>query len=270
MIDPAGIANTIGVFPNVEAVNSSTGSSLDGTPLLANIRDDIWGYQQAVLNAVGATPSGSVETSSTSQILDSQKKLFGVTGEVVWWQAADGSGGVKDPATMTLPPRLLLLNGQGILRANYTDLDATCYVGNTNNAAVAAAGGGYYRADDAAGTAPNISGIYLILPDCRGYAIRGSDPLGTTDKDGARYVGEPQSDSIKEHRHDALYFNIVDTELFGNTTAIQNGTGAFTNVESLTTGGGGQSLYVEPSFTGSNANETVMKNMAGGLLAVRY
>lgn len=188
--------NRTGVFPDILAVNASGPSATDGTEFIANmINDSMWGVWQMILNRAGLTPNGVLESDSASQIKEALQKGFGApVGVVTQWHLDDDPG--------TTGHRGLLLNGQGILRANYTELDAAVYVGDANNAAVAAAGGGYYRADDAAGTIPNIVGIYLILPETRGYVPRGLDVAASVDPDGAsRYLGDNQVDAFQKHAH---------------------------------------------------------------------
>jgi hypothetical protein len=92
-------------------------------------------------------------------------------------------------------------------------------VGDGNNAAVAAAGGAYYRADDAAGTIPNIAGVYLILPERRGYTPRGLDPAATVDPQGAsRYLGDLQEDAFQGHRfYNGIGYTATTMWIYGAT-----------------------------------------------------
>jgi hypothetical protein len=188
--------NFSGSYPDTLAVNASGPSATDGTEFTANmINDSMWGVWQMILNRAGLTPNGVVESDANSQIREALQKGFGgAPGTVQQWHLADDPG--------TSGHRCLLLNGQGILRANYPDLDAACYVGDGNNAAVAAAGGAYFRADNSDGSSPNIAGIYLILPETRGYVPRGLDTAASVDPDGAsRYLGDPQLDAMQGHIH---------------------------------------------------------------------
>jgi hypothetical protein len=212
----ASFANFSGSFPDILAVNASGPSATDGTEFVANmINDSMWGVWQMILNRAGLTPNGVLESDSASQIRDALHKGFGAPpGVVTQWHLDDDPG--------TSGHRCLLLNGQGILRANYPDLDAACYVGDANNAAVAAAGGGYYRADNSDGSSPNIAGIYLILPETRGYAPRGLDSAATVDPDGAsRYLGDNQLDAFQGH---IFYNGIANSNasftinVYGDTT----------------------------------------------------
>lgn len=184
--------NFSGAFPDILAVNASGPSATDGTEFVSNmINDSMWGVMQMILNRAGLSPNGVLESDSASQIREALQKGFGgFPGEVKQWHLDDDPG--------ISGHRALLLNGQGILRANYVDLDTDCYVGDANNAAVAAAGGAYFRADNSDGSSPNIAGIYLILPETRGYTPRGLDVAATVDPDGAsRYLGDNQVDAMQ-------------------------------------------------------------------------
>lgn len=189
--------NKSGTFPDIVAINASGPGATDGTEFNANmINDSMWGVMQMILNRAGLSPNGVLESDSASQIREALQKGFGApVGVVTQWHIDDDPG--------TSGHRALLLNGQGILRASYTELDAAVYVGDGNNAAVAAAGGAYFRADNSDGSSPNVAGIYLILPETRGYVPRGLDVAASVDPDGAsRYLGDNQVDAFQGHYHD--------------------------------------------------------------------
>ena len=189
----SSFANTNGVvFPNTEAINATGSGATDGTEFVKIGIDHVWGWSQALLNYAGLTPNGIQEADGASQLLEATGKGFAVGPGlgVTWWLN-------DDPATTG--HRVLLLNGQGILRANYAELDAAVYVGDASNTAVHGGGGFYYRADNSDGTSPNIAGAYLILPETRGYALRGLDPSGGVDPGGAsRFLGDVQGDGAPE------------------------------------------------------------------------
>jgi hypothetical protein len=185
----SSLINTNGLaFPNTLAVNASGPSATDGTEFVKLMIDDYWGRFQAILDYAGLSPDGVTEAPGTSQHIEAlQLGFMGMapgTG-VIWWQNDDPS---------VLGARVLLLNGQGVLRANYAELDANVYVGDGNNATASA----FYRADDAGGVTRNIAGIYLILPDLRGYVLRGLDVAASVDPDGAsRDLGSVQDFAIE-------------------------------------------------------------------------
>lgn len=186
------VNNYAGSFPNATAINSSGAGTTDGSEYVAGfINNFLIGPAQALLDYCDITPNGVTESASNSQIIEAlQKGAAYLPGTVLEWNLN------VDPAAIGF--RGLYLNGQGIIRASYPLLDANCYVGDANNSAVAAAGGGYYRADDAAGTIPNIAGDYLILPESRGLTVRGLDTAASTDPQGAsRYLGDMQADAMQ-------------------------------------------------------------------------
>jgi hypothetical protein len=215
MIDyVASFTNTDAVaFPDTGSVNASGPSATDGTEFVKLMIDDIWGAKQAMLNYAGLIPDGVTEADGTSQIVEALQLGFGGSpGFVQEWNLDSDPG--------TTGHRCLFLQGQGILRANYAALDDAVYVGDGDNAAVAAGGGFYYRADNANGTSPSTTGIYLILPERRGVAPRGLDVAASIDPDGAsRFLGDLQIDAGQGHIH----FNGVADDatvafVYGSTT----------------------------------------------------
>lgn len=208
--------NTDGTaFPNNTSINATGPSTEDGTEFVKIMIDNyMFGPMQALLDHAGLTPDGVTEAAGTAQIIEALQKGFGAPpGVVTEWNLASDPG--------TTGHRCLLLQGQGILRVNYAALDAAVYVGDGNNAAVAAGGGAYYRADDAAGTVPNIVGVYLIMPESRGVTVRGLDTAASIDPDGAsRFLGDLQIDSFQGHIH---YNGVANTDtgdpfVYGVTT----------------------------------------------------
>lgn len=173
-------------YPFTLAINATGAGTGDGTEIVKILVDDLWGARQALMDAAGLTPDSVTEAPDTSQLLEAIRKISGSPGEgVIWW---------KDSDPAITGDRVLLLNGQGILRANYPELDTAVYVGDTANPTAST----FYHADDAAGTIRNTTGIYLILPDIRGYVLRGLDTAASVDPDGAsRDVGSIQDFAIQ-------------------------------------------------------------------------
>jgi len=181
-------------FPTTQAINVSSPGAGDGTEFIALMVNDIWGSKQAIMYHAFLTPSGSSETYSSSQILQALKNGLSPVGTVLMTHAQ------SDPTSLGF--RLLLMNGQGIFRANYPELDTICYVGDPNNGVADA----YYHADDAAGAIRNTTGNYLILPDMRGVFVRGYDPTALVDPDGAgRIFPDFQDHAMDGHDH-SCYF----------------------------------------------------------------
>ncbi len=112
---------------------------------------------------------------------------------------------------VTLGYKALPLIGQGVLIGDYGDLDNVVYKGDANNATASC----FYHADDEAGTIRNTAGLYLILPNARGRAIRGLDPTGLIDPDGAsRDLGSPQGSAMWGHTHDIRSYSGGSTANF--------------------------------------------------------
>jgi len=260
-------ANVTGAFPNAASNNITVSGDGTGTPFEKNWLNNIWGGFQKVLDLAGLTPDGSIETGSGSQFVDALKLSFGYPGEIVPLHV------FVDPATLSPAPRLILLEGQGVLRTNYTALDAAVYVGDSNNATYPA----YYHADDSAGTSRNTAGIYLILPDMRGYTLRGLDVAAAIDPDGAtRKLADTQAAEVESHQHSVTS---------GQPVVVGSGTYAGSFLEPLQINavagggavvaeiGGSQSVPVVDTVgdpTGSyGGNETRMANTSCRF-AVRY
>jgi hypothetical protein len=184
--------NTDGAsFPNTAGVNVSAPSAGDGTEFKALLINDHWGARQALMDYAGLSPNGSSESATNSQFLTALKNALSPVGMVIMSHAKN------DPAT--LGQRLLELNGQGILRANYTELDSVCYVGDGRNSSAEY----YYRATDSGGSSRSTTGAYLILPDMRGIFARGYDPTGVQDPGGTtRGFPDFQYFALQDHHHE--------------------------------------------------------------------
>lgn len=191
------------VFPDTLSVNSTTPTSVDGTEFKKAMIDDEWGARYALLdwaNKADAAwvPDDVTEAPGTSQFVESLIRGFGIGpgAGVIYW---------KNDDPVTNGDRVLLLDGSGILRANYAELDAVVYVGDGDNPSAST----FYHADDAAGTIRNTAGIYLILPDTRGYTLRGLDVAGVVDEDAGRDLGSIQLDQFQGHFHENFGLNNV-------------------------------------------------------------
>lgn len=221
MIDYNTIPNTAGAFPNVVSQNATGPGATDGTPYIKQVIDDLWGARQALMDAAGLTPNAVQESATASQKLEALRNVLGHPGEVIAWH-----GNTNDPSSVNI--RMLQLTGQGVLVASYPELDAACWVGAGANPTAPA----YYRADDAAGTIRNPAGIYLILPDMRGYAARGLDLAGSVDPDGAgRALGDAQAYAMQSHTHD-VQESLGTGQLYYTSTLLTAGA---VSIEHITT-----------------------------------
>lgn len=255
MKDYADIANTVGAFPDVVSKNVTSPGAMDGTPFIKDLIDDLWGFSQALMDAAGLTPTGVVESASVSQRLEAIQKIVGHPGEVVPWMGDM----YTDPATLGI--RLLLLTGQGILRANYPDLDDAVYVGDTYNPTAPS----FYRSTDVGGTIRDVAGAYLQMPDLRGYALRGLDLAAGVDPDGfTRKVGDVQEDDFIKHTHQTIRMNTSPyDELSAATWFATPGTGSdYFFAYRVTTGNGIFEAYKENISPSGHDFETRMTNSA--------
>jgi hypothetical protein len=160
MLDFSEFLNTTGAFPNVEATDSSGPTLRDGTPINANLINDIWGAFQAILNAAGVTPSEGVESSSASDLLDSIRKLVGAPGEIVMYATPSD----------VIAANILPLKGQTLTITSYQALVDATYIGNSNNSDLNF--GAFYKCSDLSGVVRNTAGPYFRIPDCRGLFLR--------------------------------------------------------------------------------------------------
>lgn len=233
--------------------NATGAGATDGTEWIAAFIDNwAWGWTQELFTQAGITPDGTTEGVGNSQIIDALNRLYGPPGTIIEWNIN------TDPATFGA--RYLLLNGQGILRANYPDLDANTYVGDGDNATA----GAYFRADDAAGSTRNTSGAYLILPESRGYTVRGLDAAASVDPDGAsRFVGDNQIDTFQGHWHELYTSNSSGSSTMIKLDVSRNEVADFAtrNVENPISDG--------VNGTPRTSSETRMSNRATQF-AIRY
>ncbi len=187
----ASFTNTDGAaFPNTLGINATGAGAGDGTEFVKLFVDDLWGGRQALMDAAGLTPDSVTEAVDTSQLLEAIRLISGAPGNgVIWWATSD-------PAV--LGERVLLLTGQTILMASYPELALAVYVGDGNNATASA----FYKTSDTPGTIRDTGGSYMVLPDLRGYALRGLDVAAAVDPDGAsRDIGSIQLSAMWGHRH---------------------------------------------------------------------
>ncbi len=184
--------NVIGTFPNTAAKNVSGAGATDGTALLANWVQSLWGAFQDLMQRAGLTPSGVAEAYAAetgvlplggtgTQFRTAMQMAFGSPGELVLW--------CRSQAPATVGARVLLLQGQTITIASAKDLVAATYCGDgVNNTA----GVPFYKSSDAGGVTRDIAGTYFTLPDARGVTIRGIDVAAARDPQGAtRGAGTP-------------------------------------------------------------------------------
>jgi hypothetical protein len=206
MINYEDIPNISGTWPNVVTVPASGLGATDGTPISKAMIDDLWGFNQALMEAAGLTPNDITETPGYSQRVWALQSLCGNPGEIVAWH-----GTATNPSLYGI--RLLRCTGQLIeIAGGYEDLDDIVWCGPGDNDIAPC----YYHAQSN-GTR-DVYGDYLRLPDLRGYVLRG---LGGIDEEPSRFLGSTQSDAVLNHAHiiaskgDETYsVRYVDTSIF--------------------------------------------------------
>jgi len=204
------VGNVTGTFPATTAKNSSTPGATDGTPLVAAMVNNIWGYFQALMNQAGLTPNGVQEEYNASQLLTASQLLFGAAPGDLYQSL------VQNPATLGV--RALILTGQVITIASYPNLVANTYIGDTNNPNTAYQY--FYKCSDAGGSTRSTSGTYYKLPDFRGVFLRGLDIGGTRNPNGTSdFLGNYRADAMQGHWHGPIYKYNGYEALLSTTTA---------------------------------------------------
>lgn len=191
MKDWGDLDNVTGVYPNAVPNDVSAPGAGDGTKVEAAWVTDHWGFLQAILDYVGEDADDTDEENDDSQLQRALISGLSPVGMVVGWH------GAVDPDTLS-DHRLLPLEGQTVLIANYQDLSDRCYVGDGNNGTADY----YYKSTDAGGSSRSTSGTYITVADCRGAFLRGKDTTATRDPDGAtRIFPDEQGWAVKTHGH---------------------------------------------------------------------
>ena len=197
------IPYTVGAFPNTVSQNATGPGATDGTPWIKSVIDDLWGARQVLINESGQTPNALTESvANGSQAYEAIRRITGYAGEVIYW-----AGQTNIDGTWSVPSsediRLLELAGQGILIANYPELDKVVYCGDARNGTAEK----FYHSSDSGGAVRNVAGPYLQLPESRGMFLRGFDPQSLyydpyNDEMGSnREIGDAQLYAFQEHCH---------------------------------------------------------------------
>jgi hypothetical protein len=185
----AGI-NVSGTFPDTIAIDETVAGLLDGTQMFADWLTEDWGWQQDVMDRANLTPSGNPDIAGASQISEAIRLSKGIPGEIMAYM------GDVLPTLLTNPPRVLPLQGDLILVADYQDLVDTCWIGSGTNATAT----GFYRTD-ATDTTRSNTGTHFRLPDMNGHFLRMVDETSLVDPDGYRQNGQSQAHGMATHRH---------------------------------------------------------------------
>jgi len=272
------VINYSGTFPATIAVNATGAGATNGTPLLAGILNDEWGFWQQALLMVQQTPNGTGEAAAVAynsalgtgqQKMGALQMLFRAPGELVFDAIVPGSGtyGTQSMvwgAASGGPParyqyrRVIPCNGQMVLAASYPDLCAALYCGDANNPAATHC---YYSSDSAGTTHSTSAKTYFNLPDFRGVTVRGvdpgavHDPLGATRGGFGGEIASLQQDAFQGHRHTPLIGTTYVTQGSGSTT-YTSGSGSY----SVASGSTGDSITDGTNGTPRTGTETRMYN----------
>jgi microcystin-dependent protein len=242
----ASFTNTNGsAFPDTEAINVSAPGAGDGTEFVALMVNNVWGFQQALMDYAGLTPDGVQEAPGTAQFLDALAKGYGIgpgVGVIYW----------KNDTPAAKGDRVLLLQGQVITIANYAELVAETYIGDGNNADTDYTG--FYKTSDAGGTTRNTAGAYFVLPDTRGLSLKniGDAVINTRTKTGPAKLTELQEDQMQGHDFYLFEDNV------GNTGISINPDRTVDRARS----DGADSDY---SLSGTNTNAATLGKTNGGI-----
>jgi len=239
-----GVGSVIGTFPNTAAKNSSSAGATDGTPLVAEVYNEIWGFTQVALNLAGLTPNGLTDSiTNSSQLLQALQALTGPPGTYVLIAVAD-------PASIGL--RAIIPVGQTLTIANYADLVAATYIGDGNNSNTAYQY--FYKCSDAGGSTRATAGPYFRLPDLRGTFLRVLDAGASRNPNGnVDFIGNYRGDAIGPHTH-----TIPNYQAAGNSSTIAGGSG------SAGPGGSTGAVATGSSDTETRSKQTILQ------IALRY
>lgn len=247
-----GEDRTFGTFPNVTAVNSSGGNN-DGTPFMAAMVDEVWGFYQACMYQVGYTPSGNTENYLESQMLEALKNICGGPGELVLYGGNNTMLGLSDK-------RLLPLTGAIYLVADYQELIDEVWDSSENSTTE-----GFYRSSDGLGITRDVSGNYFHVPDYRGLFIRGYDPVTIHDPD-ERIIHSIQYDRLKEHEH-YIQSPLLSSSFYGKSFSNLSASGSDKFLGFFDSSSDRAEAGKSPP--GQTAEETRPKNR-NALICVRY
>lgn len=230
MKDPKSVFGSLvsGDWPATVAKNASGASASDGTPFCADLIDIDWGWMKRIMYLASLTPSGVADDYSSSQVVDAIRRAGDAPGKYVF--------SALNPAALALH-RWLPLTGQIILMANYSELCAHVYVGDTANPS----SGAFYKCD--VGGTRNTAGLYMKMPDAQGTFLRGIGTNGTLQMadlvhfyNGGTYPGDSMLDAIFGHEHNRNTSGITELALLGAGTAAYAAGGTLGAISFLTTG----------------------------------
>jgi microcystin-dependent protein len=105
------------------------------------------------------------------------------------------AGIIANFAVNSTPTGWLPCNGSAVLISSYSTLATAMYCGDANNATALFG----YKVTDSGGLTRSTSGTFIVLPDLRGYFVRGFD--NGRGIDSGRSWGTAQTDAMQGHSH---------------------------------------------------------------------
>lgn len=237
--------NKGGSWPNWTAKNVTAPGAGDGTEFIAALVNDIWGVHQAIMAYAGLSPNGVTEaaganptTAPTSQILEAMHKGFAVgpgIGVTYWKSGSPAANG----------DRVILLQGQVVLIANYPLLAAACYCGDTLNPTAPA----FYKVTDVGGLTRSTSGTYMVIPDTRGLSLKGvgNHTINAGVKTGPASIGAILEDSFQGFNRT---FTTLVASAGGNGSSYVMGAGGASVLLTIPNGSGATQAIVTDGVNG--------------------
>jgi microcystin-dependent protein len=168
------------------------------------------------------------------------------------------AGIIANFAVNSTPAGWLPCNGSAILISSYSTLATALYCGDANNATAVWG----YKVTDSGGATRATSGTYIVVPDLRGYFVRGFD--NGRGIDTGRTWGTTQQDAFQGHRHSSKVIGGTNGFMAGGQYVHQALIGTSTNGAYATDNG-----VLDPTDDGTNGTprtgtETRPKNIAIG------
>ena len=167
-------------YPEGKAKNISAIGNTDGTPYEEKIVNDIFGFQQNLLQATGQTPDGNPETAQASQYVEACRRLSSIQ-TVVFNTPGPFTWKIPEWLTPAHKIKISICGGGGGGGGSYLTTNTSVIYGNGNPSVVGAGGGG--------GGSGNYKEIVLtgtILQERLAFSIAGT--VGAGGAGGASFI----------------------------------------------------------------------------------
>lgn len=134
------------------------------------------------------------------------------------------AGIIANFAVNATPAGWLPCNGSAILISSYSTLSTAIYCGDANNPTAVWG----YKVTDAGGVTRSTAGTYIVIPDLRGYFVRGFD--NGRGIDSGRTFGSVQQDSVIDHTHNYTRNTVANVTSVGGPTTFYYAPGSATSL----------------------------------------